>query len=154
MRIAFLCKRRYMGKDVVLDQYARLYEMPRQLAKLSHDVRGYSLDYHGETEGEWVHEAAPGALTWESRSLGGLRIPRLLHYPRHLLKQLRKFSPDVLIGASDIPHVVLTSHLAKWLNLPYAVDLSDQFEGFGQARIPGFVTAQKGRASWRERVCQ
>src|SRR3546814_4200678 len=30
MRIAFLCKRRYMGKDVVLDQYARLYEMPRR----------------------------------------------------------------------------------------------------------------------------
>ncbi|MDN5851146.1 MAG: hypothetical protein L0H63_16170, partial [Nitrococcus sp.] len=27
MRIAFLCKRRYMGKDVILDRFARLYEI-------------------------------------------------------------------------------------------------------------------------------
>lgn len=33
MRVAFLCKRRYMGKDVILDRYARLYEIPFQLAR-------------------------------------------------------------------------------------------------------------------------
>jgi hypothetical protein len=41
MRIAFLCKRQYMGKDVILDRYARLYEIPYQLARLGHTVRGY-----------------------------------------------------------------------------------------------------------------
>src|SRR5690606_2792663 len=112
MRIAFLCKRRYMGKDVILDRYARLYEIPCQLAKLGHEVRGYCLDYHAASEGEWEHEASRGALRWESRSLGTLRVPELLGYPRHLLKQLRTFSPDILIGASDIPHVAL----ARWLS--------------------------------------
>jgi len=31
MRLVFLCKRRYMGKDVSVDRYARLYEIPVSL---------------------------------------------------------------------------------------------------------------------------
>jgi glycosyltransferase involved in cell wall biosynthesis len=141
MRIAFLCKRRYMGKDVIADRYARLYEIPFQLARLGHTVYGYCLSYQGHDEGSWEHEAAPGSLTWESRSLGRLYVPALAGYPRHLLHRLCKFSPDAIIGASDIPHVALAAWLAKRLNVPYAADLYDNFEGFGQARIPGMVSA-------------
>lgn len=148
MRIAFLCKRRYMGKDVILDRYARLYEIPYQLAKLGHEVRGYCVDYHAASEGEWEHEASPGKLHWKSRSLGKLRAPVLLGYPNYMEEQVRIFSPDVLLGASDIPHVALTGWLSRRLQIPYAVDLYDNFEGFGQARIPGFVSAL--RRSTRE----
>ncbi|MGH8232705.1 MAG: glycosyltransferase family 4 protein [Rhodanobacteraceae bacterium] len=140
MRIAFLCKRHYMSKDVILDRYARLYEIPYQLARLGHDVRGYCLSYRGRDDGEWEHDAAPGRLHWESRSIGGWRLPALVGYPRHLSQRLRKFRPDAIIGASDIPHVALGARLAKRLRVPYAVDLYDNFEGFGQARIPGFVS--------------
>lgn len=140
MRIAFLCKRRYMGKDVILDRYARLYEIPFQLARLGHDVRGFCLSYQGHDEGEWEHEAAPGRLNWESRSMGRFVLPTLATYPRHLLQRLRTWSPDVLIGASDIPHVALGGWLAKRLGVQYAADLYDNFEGFGQARIPGMVS--------------
>lgn len=142
MRIAFLCKRRYMGKDVVLDRYARLYEIPAQLARLGHDVRGYCLDYQGSTSThqQWPHEAAPGTLVWESQSAGRLKLS-LPAYPWWLLVRLRAFRPDVVIGASDIPHVALAAWLARRLGVPYAVDLYDNFEGFGQARIPGFVPA-------------
>lgn len=139
MRIAFLCKRQYMGKDVIVDRYARLYEIPFQLAKLGHDVRGFCLSYQGHDEGSWEHDAAPGSLIWESRSLGRLYLPALAGYPWHLLLRLRDFTPDVLIGASDIPHVALSAWLAKRLGIPYATDLYDNFEGFGQARIPGMV---------------
>lgn len=141
MRIAFLCKRRYMGKDVIADRYARLYEIPHQLARLGHEVRGWCLDYHLQSEGMWAHEAAPGSLIWESRSLGRLRLSALAGYPWRLLRELQTFRPDVLIGASDIPHVVLTRWLARRLGVPYMADLYDNFEGFGQARIPGFVPA-------------
>lgn len=141
MRIAFLCKRRYMSKDVILDRYARLYEIPFQLARLGHDVRGFCLSYQRQAEGHWEHEALPGKLTWESRSPGRLFLPGLLAYPHHLLRDLREFSPDLLIGASDIPHVALSAWLAKRLGIPLAVDLYDNFEGFGQARIPGMVAA-------------
>lgn len=143
MRIAFLCKRRYMGKDVILDRYARLYEIPFQLAKLGHEVRGYCLDYHGfeHGQGEWTHDALPGSLHWESRSLGKLKFPAMAGYPLRMLRQLRDFAPDLLIGASDIPQVALAGWLAGKLSIPYAIDLYDNFEGFGQAGIPGFKSA-------------
>lgn len=141
MRIAFICKRQYMGKDVIVDRYARLYEMPHQLAKLGHTVRGYCLSYQGHEEGIWPHEALPGTLTWESCSLGRLYVPALISYPARLLKRLREFAPDVLIGASDIPHAALASWLSTHLKVPLVVDLYDNFEGFGQAKLPGMVSA-------------
>lgn len=141
MRIAFICKRQYMGKDVIADRYARLYEMPFQLARLGHTVGGFCLSYQGHDEGRWEHEAQPGTLHWESRSPGFLRVPALLAYPRHMLGRLHEFAPDLLIGASDIPHVALSAWLSKRMNVPLAVDLYDNFEGFGQARIPGMVPA-------------
>lgn len=138
MRIAFLCKRRYMSKDVIVDRYARLFEIPFQLAKLGHDVRGYCLSYGSEPAGVWRHDAAPGELHWQSQSL---RTLAALTYPWRLLRQLREFGADIVIGASDIPHVVLGAWLAKRLGVPCVADLYDNFEGFGQARIPGFVPA-------------
>lgn len=138
MRIAYLCKRRYMGKDVIVDRYARLYEIPFQLARLGHDVAGYCLGYHREREhGDWLHEATPGTLAWHSQALG----PGTLAYPWHLLRRLREFAPDLLVAASDIPHVALGGWLARRLRVPFVADLYDNFEGFGQARIPGMVAA-------------
>jgi glycosyltransferase involved in cell wall biosynthesis len=143
MRIAFVCKRWYMGKDVIVDRYARLYEIPFQLARLGHDVRGYCLSYHGHEEGEWLHDPRTenGSLTWESRSLGSLYLPALAGYPWYLLRRLRTYAPDIIVAASDIPHVALGAWLAKRLQCRFVADLYDNFEGFGQARIPGMVPA-------------
>ncbi|HEX7339331.1 MAG TPA: glycosyltransferase family 4 protein [Rhodanobacteraceae bacterium] len=141
MRIAFLCKRRYMGKDVIDDRYGRLYEIPRQLAMLGHDVRGFCLAYQGQADGIWEHDALPGRLRWQSRSLGRTRLPVLLTYSHELRKALQAFAPDIVIAASDIPHIVLGKRLANRLGVPFVADLYDNFEGFGQARIPGMVTA-------------
>lgn len=145
MRIAFICKRRYMGKDVILDRYARLYEIPRQLALLGNEVGAFCLDYHApDSSGYWEHEAEPGRLIWQSFSVGRVRLPWLGVYPWYLLRKLRAFQPDLLIGSSDIPHVVLAQWLARRMGIPYMADLYDNFEGFGQARIPGFVRALRG----------
>lgn len=139
MRIAFLCKRRYMGKDVIADRYARLYEFPYQLARLGHTVAGFCLSYQGDEYGAWTHEAAPGHLVWTSRPARNGYRPSALAYPSTLLAELRAFAPDLLLGASDIPHAVLTAWLARRLRVPYAIDLYDNFESFGQARLPGMV---------------
>lgn len=141
MRIAFLCKRRYMSKDVIVDRYARLYEIPHQLARLGHDVQAFCLAYHGEENGCWEHEARPGRLRWQSQNLGHNRTAGILTYPHALLGKLREFNPDVLISASDIPHITLGAWLADKLGVPYVADLYDNFETFRQARIPGFVKA-------------
>lgn len=140
MRIAFICKRRYMGKDVIDDRYARLYEMPRQLALLGHDVVIATIGYQGQSDGEWKHDARPGSLRLRAR---GIRPPwlSLLAYPGRLLAEMKTFRPDVVIGASDIPNVALASRLARRLSVPLVVDLYDNFESFGQARFPGMVPA-------------
>lgn len=135
MRIAFLCKRHYMSKDVIIDRYARLYEIPRQLACLGNEVQCFCLSYQKTEEGEWLHEAGQGSLHWQSQSLG----LKVLLYPFQLLSQLRAFKPDIILGASDIPHVVLGAWLAQRLVVPFVADLYDNFESFGQAHIPGFV---------------
>ena len=138
MRIAYLCKRRYMDKDVVFDRYARVYEIPFQLARQGHEVEAFCLSYRKEhAEGAWVHDAAPGTLRWHSE----WAFPGLPTYPLRMLRRMRDFAPDVIVGASDIPHVVLGRWLAKRLGVPFVADLYDNFEGFGQARIPGFVPA-------------
>jgi glycosyltransferase involved in cell wall biosynthesis len=104
-------------------------------------VRGFCLGYQGQADAVLAHEAPPGELVWEARSLGALRLPRLAGYPGRLATRLRQFAPDVLIGASDIPHVALTAWLARRLGVPYQIDLYDNFEGFGQARLPGMKSA-------------
>lgn len=115
--------------------------MPRQLARLGHQVRGYCLDYHARSDGEWTHEVDAGSLAWESTSLGTTKLPQIALYPLRVLRGLKAYRPDLLIGASDIPHVVMTAWLSRKLDIPYCVDLYDNFEGFGQARIPSFVSA-------------
>ena len=137
MRIAYLCKRRYMGKDVIRDRYARLYEIPRQLACRGHQVHAFCLAYiRGTEEGEWVHDAEPGSLRWYSRTRSVDWLGTLLTYPFRLLAQLRKMAPDVIIAGSDIPHVTWGAWLAKRLGKPLVVDLYDNFESFGQASLP------------------
>ena len=77
MRIAFLCKRRYMGKDVIDDRYARLYEIPYQLAECGHDVLGLCLSYYRDSEGEWQHPTHTG-------NLAVVNVPANWHAPRTL----------------------------------------------------------------------
>lgn len=141
MRITFICKRRYMGKDVIDDRYARLYEIPRQLARLGHDVQVECIAYQGQPDGEWEHDAGPGRLRMRSHGIRAPWLPAMLGIPRNVLRSLREFAPDVVIGASDIPCIVLSAWLARKLHKPLVVDLYDNFEAFGQARIPGMVKA-------------
>jgi glycosyltransferase involved in cell wall biosynthesis len=138
MRITFLCKRHYTGKDVLLDRYGRLYEWPSQLAQLGHEVRAWCLDYRGRQAETQQHEAKPGTLAWASLGVGGVQAGRVATYPYRLHRQLMDFKPDLVIGASDIPHVALAAWLGRRLGVSSVVDLYDNFESFGQARIPGF----------------
>ncbi|QSQ94483.1 glycosyltransferase family 4 protein [Acinetobacter indicus] len=143
MRIAFLCKRHYTGKDVITDRFGRLYEIPHQLALLGHEVKAWCLDYHGNQDEQLQHDLESGYLTWSSTALKGMCLLRL---PANLFKlkyNIETFKPDIIIGASDIPHVFLAAYVAKQLNIPSVIDLYDNFESFGQARIPCFKTLLK-----------
>ena len=122
-----------MGKDVILDRYARLHDNPFQLARLGHDVRGVRLSYQGHDEGEWERDASPGKLHWESHSLGRFVLLTVVGYPRQLLRRLRACVPDVVIGASDIPHVALAGWLATRLGVAVGADHEHQDVAAGGA---------------------
>jgi glycosyltransferase involved in cell wall biosynthesis len=140
VRILFLCKRRYMSKDVILERYARLYEIPYQLARRGHEVLGLCLSYAGAAEGTWQHKASPGGLEWRSFDMGRTVLPGLIRFLRQADALSQSFKPDLVIGASDIPHCWLAQRLAARLGVPYALDLYDDFESYGQARLPGAKT--------------
>lgn len=134
MRIAFLCKRQYMRKDVITDRYGRLYELPRQLAAQGHMVLGVCLSYRKRDEGSLISEPNIG---WHSQNLGLSVVPGLFRYRRTLDRLFKQFKPDILVGASDAPHVALTAYLARRYQIPFVIDLYDNFESFGLSRLPG-----------------
>ncbi|RYG15869.1 MAG: group 1 glycosyl transferase, partial [Chitinophagaceae bacterium] len=135
MRILYLCKRHYMGHDVIADRYARLYEQPFQLAQLGSNVLGVCLSYRNCTKIDEVQKIPKGKLRWVGLSANKHHMS-VLTYPFTLLKIAREFKPDIVVGASDCLHIILGEWLSKKLGCVYAVDLYDDFETFGLAKIP------------------
>lgn len=126
-----------MSKDVILDKYARLYEIPNQLALLGHEVTCFCLSYQAHGGGRWDETNEEKSLVWHSKSYKNFNKINLWSYPFYLLNQLKQFQPDVIIAASDIPHIAIGAWCARQLAKPFVADLYDNFEGFGQAKIPG-----------------
>jgi teichuronic acid biosynthesis glycosyltransferase TuaC len=140
MRIIFFTKRQYMQKDVIDDRYARLYELPNQLANQGNEVLGICLSYRKRDEGVIKHfQKGNSGLSWHSYNLGSFIIPGLVSYIYCVFSFLRSFKPDVIIGSSDCPIVILTAIFSSSLNIPYFVDLYDNYESFGLAKIPGIL---------------
>jgi len=137
-----------MSKDVILDKYARLYEIPNQLALLGHQVECFCLSYQSHDEGNWDESNELKSLIWHSKSYKRFKKAGLLAYPFVLLQQLKQYQPDIIIAASDIPHIVWGAWCSRKLNVPFVADLYDNFEGFGQARIPGM------KSLLRKAVCK
>lgn len=125
-----------MSKDVILDKYARLYEIPNQLALLGHELECFCLSYQSHADGVWDESDEHKQLIWHSKSYHGLKKIDILAYPFLLLEKLKKYQPDIIIAASDIPHIVLGAWCAKKLYKSFVADLYDNFEAYGQAKIP------------------
>lgn len=135
MKIIFVCKRYYTGKDLVRDRFGRLYQMPVQLARLGHEVVVICLDYRNADPLPDLEESFPcGSLHWSVLSFRDILSKKL----PGLYRRLRSKGPDLILGSSDIPCLWLTRRLAAKFGCPYVVDLYDNYESFGQARIPFF----------------
>lgn len=135
MTIVFVCKRYYTGKDVIGHRFGRLYEFPAQLAASGHQVTVLCLDYRNYASHEYVTEQiGAGSVRWIIicvRNLFGLKVGAVY-------RAIKAAQPEVIIGSSDIPCLWLTRFLARIFGIAYAVDLYDNYESFGQARLPGF----------------
>ena len=144
MRILFLSKRQYTGKDLLDDRYGRLYELPLELALLGHQVSGLCMSYRSRREGHFI---GPGIdktpVDWYSVNFGRLIISGVFRYVRTLKYLIRRIRPEVIIVCSDAVHSLVGSWIARKYHIPYIVDLYDNFESFGLTRFPGMLSRFK-----------
>ena len=140
LNIIFICKRYYTGKDVIRHHFGRLYELPTQLARLGHRVKVLCLDYRNiDPQESFVEQFDTGSVHW-------LVVPLRSFFSLKALstyKTLKLIEPSLVIGSSDIPCLWLAQKLAGRLKVPYIVDLYDNYESFGQAKILGFRNVLK-----------
>lgn len=140
MNIIFICKRYYTAKDLINDQFGRLYEIPDQLARMGHHVKVICLDYHNAAPCvDYKKILSSGSIEW--RVFGYSKF--ISHKSFLLLKSLKSFKPNIIFGSSDIPCLLAARFLALHLKLPYAVDLYDNYESFKASHIPGLRYALK-----------
>lgn len=135
LRIAYLCKRFYMNKDVVADRYARLYEHARYLAENGDEVNAYCLAYYASSRVDERHKTSRGKLTWKSWYVGFLfwRFPIIFLALSRILIQRK---PDHIAAGSDQIHIILGFIYSKLLSTTFSVDLYDNFESYGIGKIP------------------
>lgn len=136
MRILFLCKRRYMGKDLLADRYGRFFELPEVLARRGNTVAGLTLRYAGSAEPrhQLITEAG---VRWRSVELMPWPPGGLVRYRRILAELVSEFRPEVIVGASDAFHVILAARLGRRHGIPVVADLYDHFDAYPANWAPG-----------------
>lgn len=136
LRILVLTKRQYTGKDLIDDRYGRLFEIPKSLAQLGHQVHALALSYRRRSDACPPPEVA-GGVQWETmNALPFSPIGTSQHLDR-IRKICKLFRPDVVWASSDAWHAVAARIVCPPLGIPYVVDLYDNYESFGLSRIPG-----------------
>lgn len=133
MRILVLSKRRYMGKDLLDDQYGRYFEIPEELVKRGHEVKGIALSYNAK------HTASvtTGLVDWHS--IDALPFPplSLVRYLALIRRTVRDFRPDVIWAGSDALHGIIGAAASCIYQIPLVIDLYDNYEAYGLTRLPG-----------------
>jgi glycosyltransferase involved in cell wall biosynthesis len=141
MKILVLTKRQYMGKDLIDDGFGRFRELPLELARLGHEVKGLALSYRpsADSKSDDKDDLGTASVTWHSMNLLTGCLPRLQRYVKYALQLADTFQPDVVWACSDAYHAIFGSWLAKRMGTRCVIDLYDNFEAFAASRFPGLV---------------
>ena len=110
---------------------ADFFNLPRCLSGEGHKVLVIAVDYYGKNYEQHSFDGVDfHVMPWRGfRSLKSIKEATKIAY---------KFSPDVVIGSSDIHFGLLSRILAKSLKVKFVFDVFDFFEEFSSAKIPGF----------------
>ena len=141
MKILVLTKRRYMGKDLLDDRFGRFRELPLELARLGHQVRGLCLSYRPRNEIRVIDATASrdGQVAWQSVNLMRGILPSLPGYFRQARQSISEFQPDLIWACSDAYHAIFGHRLAREFHCRLAIDLYDNFEAFSATKLPGVM---------------
>lgn len=143
MRVLFLTKQQYMGKDLLRDRFGRFYELPRMLARHGHQVRGICLKYWTDGLDSSVIRQCLEGVEWQSFQLGWNWPAAFFHHFQRLKEIALGFKPAMVVGASDAMHVMMAAFLSSRIRVPLAVDLYDNFESYRITKLPGIKTGLK-----------
>ena len=143
MRVLFLTKQQYMGKDLLRDRFGRFYEFPRTLAVQGHHVRGVCLKYWTDGDRSPARQQCLDGVEWWSFQLGWNWPVAFLRHSRRLNEIATEFEPDIVVGASDAAHVIMAASLSARLGVPLALDLYDNFESYRATQLPGIKRGLK-----------
>ncbi|HDH08701.1 MAG TPA: glycosyltransferase [Gammaproteobacteria bacterium] len=133
MNIIYLCKRQYMGKDVLDDRYGRMFEMPLELSRSGIKVNCFSLSYR--TRG-YFHENITGGLEWVSADFNLSHSSGIFSLVKEILEWVKICKPVAFIATSDIIHLAIGQYVSQKANIPLISDLYDNFESYGMSKLP------------------
>jgi glycosyltransferase involved in cell wall biosynthesis len=151
MKVLFLTKRHYMSKDLLRDHYGRFFELPKSLAAGGASVTVSCLSYYDdhETNGLKLNEVG---VEWRSHYIGHNPVSGIYRYYRKLCRAVDQIKPQVIVGASDSIHTIIAAKLARKFKLPCCVDLYDNFESYGQMKLPGLKRSYRAALANAEAV--
>ena len=136
LKILVLCKRQYTGRDLLDDQYGRLFEIPEALANRGISVTGITLSYRNKPTGSFVFKK----VRWHS--INGLPFSPLtfVRQLRKISKVIKTINPDIIWASSDAWHIQVAAVIAKKNNIPFIADLYDNYESFLISKLPLVTT--------------
>jgi teichuronic acid biosynthesis glycosyltransferase TuaC len=137
LKILFLTKRRYTGKDLVNDRYGRLFEFVAGLSRRGHRICLLCIEYGPPTEVRPEAVKQWPAVEWHLHATGRSLVPGLWAHVVESWGIGSRFQPELVLSASDAFNVWLGDRLAHRLSVPHVADLYDNFESFGATSLPG-----------------
>lgn len=130
-KLLWLCKKRYMRQDVIDDRYGRLFHLPMELSA-NFDVSAICIDYrsHGRPLEVCIDGVRFVSVFLGQFAFGALAL--VFFFRKLLLRE--KY--HVVVSSSDCLQVLLGCYLAKRFDAKFIVDLYDNYESFGLAKLP------------------
>jgi|25_taG_2_1085351.scaffolds.fasta_scaffold02313_4 glycosyltransferase involved in cell wall biosynthesis len=132
MNILIFSKRQYTGKDLLDDEFGRLYEIPSVLSERQNRVIVFVLSYRRRLQGKVVKDGAP-FMDWYSFNVCSLFFGI---YFFKLKEAIKNNKPDVVWASSDILHCLIGFAVARLLKVPIVIDLYDNYESFSASKLP------------------
>ncbi|MEY3221025.1 MAG: hypothetical protein RIT27_2382 [Pseudomonadota bacterium] len=133
MKFVLLCKRYYTNKDLIIDQFGRLFYLPVELKKLGLESMVIAADYRN-----------PVATQQEIEDITFHSIPLNISNLRSFLSQTNKliqsYQPDFLMASGDTHFGFIAYLIAKKLKIPFVFDMYDFYPAFGTHKLPFMKT--------------
>ena len=138
MRILVITKRHYMGKDLLEDRFGRFRELPLELARLGHKIKGIAISYRQGNEGTFLDSdlSSQAEVIWHSFNVTNGFTPRFRQLFNRTIGITREFDPELIWACSDAYHAIFGAWLAARVDKRCVIDLYDNFEAFAATKFP------------------